>query len=309
MSIFTFKFRNRFIRPYTTGFLPEQDGHCIFYQEVGNPKGEPVLVFHGGPGSQCYPFFACTFNLKKQRIIMFDQRGCGKSKFDDPLYKNTSQNTIDDALRLLKYLNISERIVCTGGSWGSTLALLFAETYPQKVKKIIVNCIFLGRRKDIENMTPIASYFYPDAVETVRDIANGQDLDKYYSGLLASGVRSNQEKAVQYYKKLEKTACDGSLTVNFSKGEISDKDILKFSIFMHYKCHNYFLKENQLLLDIKKIKNIPTEIYQNRLDFCCPPYQAFELYQSLSKAKFFLIPDRGHGSDMLFYEMYKNNLS
>jgi proline iminopeptidase len=237
---------------------------------------------------------------------MFDQRGCGKSKFDDPLYKNTSQNTIDDALRLLKYLNISERIVCTGGSWGSTLALLFAETYPQKVKKIIVNCIFLGRRKDIENMTPIASYFYPDAVETVRDIANGQDLDKYYSGLLASGVRSNQEKAVQYYKKLEKTACDGSLTVNFSKGEISDKDILKFSIFMHYKCHNYFLKENQLLLDIKKIKNIPTEIYQNRLDFCCPPYQAFELYQSLSKAKFFLIPDRGHGSDMLFYEMYKN---
>jgi proline iminopeptidase len=289
--------------------LPEQDGHCIFYQEVGNPKGEPVLVFHGGPGSQCYPFFACTFNLKKQRIIMFDQRGCGKSKFDDPLYKNTSQNTIDDALRLLKYLNISERIVCTGGSWGSTLALLFAETYPQKVKKIIVNCIFLGRRKDIENMTPIASYFYPDAVETVRDIANGQDLDKYYSGLLASGVRSNQEKAVQYYKKLEKTACDGSLTVNFSKGEISDKDILKFSIFMHYKCHNYFLKENQLLLDIKKIKNIPTEIYQNRLDFCCPPYQAFELYQSLSKAKFFLIPDRGHGSDMLFYEMYKNNLS
>lgn len=309
MSIFTFKLRNRFIRPYTTGFLPEQDGHCIFYQEVGNPKGEPVLVFHGGPGSQCYPFFACTFNLKKQRIIMFDQRGCGKSKFDDPLYKNTSQNTIDDALRLLKYLNISERIVCTGGSWGSTLALLFAETYPQKVKKIIVNCIFLGRRKDIENMTPIASYFYPDAVETVRDIANGQDLDKYYSGLLASGVRSNQEKAVQYYKKLEKTACDGSLTVNFSKGEISDKDILKFSIFMHYKCHNYFLKENQLLLDIKKIKNIPTEIYQNRLDFCCPPYQAFELYQSLSKAKFFLLPDRGHGSDMLFYEMYKNNLS
>lgn len=309
MSIFTFKLRNRFIRPYTTGFLPEQDGHCIFYQEVGNPKGEPVLVFHGGPGGQCYPFFACTFNLKKQRIIMFDQRGCGKSKFDDPLYKNTSQNTIDDALRLLKYLNISERIVCTGGSWGSTLALLFAETYPQKVKKIIVNCIFLARRKDIENITPIASYFYPDAVETVRDIANGQDLDKYYSGLLASGVRSNQEKAVQYYKKLKKTASDGSLTVNFSKGEISDKDILKFSIFMHYKCHNYFLKENQLLLDIKKIKNIPTEIYQNRLDFCCPPYQAFELYKSLSKAKFFLIPDRGHGSDMLFYEMYKNNLS
>lgn len=309
MSIFTFKLRNRFIKPYATGYLPTQDGHQIFYQEVGNPKGEPVIVFHGGPGSQCYSFFACTFNLKKQRVIMFDQRGCGKSKFDKPLYKNTSQNTINDAVRLLEHLNISEKIVCTGGSWGSTLALLFAETYPLKVKKIIVNSIFLGRKKDIENMTPVASYFYPDAVETVKKAANGKDLDKYYNELLASNKRSDQEKAVQYYKKLEKTACDASLTVDFSKGEISNKDILKFQIFMHYKYNNYFLKENQLLVNAKNIKNIPTEIYQNRLDFCCPPYQAYELHKALPKAKFYLIPDHGHGSDRLFYEMYKNNLA
>ncbi len=121
-----YKYRNYFIKPYITGYLPVKDGHQIFYQEVGNPNGEPTIIFHGGPGAQCYAYYTSTFNLKKHRVILFDQRGCGKTQSENPLYKNTTQETIEDAARLLNHLNIKEKIICACGSLGSSLALIFA---------------------------------------------------------------------------------------------------------------------------------------------------------------------------------------
>ena len=303
--MFLFKIWQRFIKPYATGYLPEKDGHRIFYQEVGNPNGEPVIVFHGGPGGACPAFFASIFDLKRQRVILFDQRGCGKTISEDPLRKNTAQDTIEDASRLLMHLRILEKVVCAGGSWGSTLALLFTETYPRKVKKLVLNSIFLGRRKDTEYLSPLAPYFYPDALEIVKKEAQGEKPDKYYNKLLFSDNLADREKAIIYYKKLEKLTCGAALKVEFPKTKVTERQINSFRIFMHYQLHHFFLKDNQILNDIKAIQNIPTVIYQNRLDFCCPPNQAFDLHKAMPKAEFYLIPDKGHGSDMLYYAMHK----
>ena len=308
LPLFLFKFKKRFIRPYRTGWMPVQDGHEIYFQELGNPNGEPVIVFHGGPGGSAKSQHACLYNLKRQHVILFDQRGCGLLKSQDPIYKNTTTQTIKDAARLLDFLGIQSKIVVAGGSWGSTLALVFAQTYPQRVKSLQLYSIFLGRPQDVENMTPIAKYFYPDAIEEVKKQAGNKPLNDYYCKLLSSSKRADNEKAIWFYRRLERLTGGASLTVNFPKTPVSDRDIRKFRIFMTYLSHKMFLAPNQILKNTSKITHIPTEIYQNRLDFCCPPEQAWALHKALPRATFHLIPDKGHGSDLLFYTIYRNNL-
>ena len=307
MGLRLFKLRNRFIRAYDEGWLPAVDGHEIHYYQVGNPKGEPTIQFHGGPGGSAKAFYACTFDLKRQRVIIFDQRGCGLTKSVNPLYKNITQDTVQDAIRLLAHLGILGKVVVTGGSFGSTLALLFAETYPERVKRLCIDCIFLGRPEDTQNMTPATALFYPDALDVVQNEAKGENLDQYYGELLFSNKRADNEKAVRYYKRLEQIGGSGEYDVSFSKKDISDKDILKFQVFMHYLLHHMFLKPNQLLKDVKKIMHIPTEIFQNRFDFCCPPSQAWALHKALPHAKFTLVADAGHGSDYMRYLIYLGN--
>ena len=135
---------------FDKGYLPEFEGHEIYYQQMGNPKGEPVLFFHGGPGGSCKDSHGNYFNLKKQRVIMFDQRGCGRSKTEDIISLNDTKRLVKDANRLLEYLNICEPVTVAGGSWGSTLALLFAEKYPERIARICLYAVFLARREDME---------------------------------------------------------------------------------------------------------------------------------------------------------------
>ena len=307
MGIGWYKFKSRYVKAYDEGWLPPVDGHAIHYYQIGNPKGEPVICFHGGPGGSAKPVRACTFNLKKQHVIMFDQRGCGLTQSKNPCYKNTIQETVKDAAHLLKHLNITEKVVASGCSFGSTLAVLFAETYPQKVKRLCVDCIFLGRPEDIKNMTPATALFYPDALDIVQKVAKGKDLNTYYNKLLWSDKRADNEKAVRYYGQLERIGGSGGYWVDFPKSEITDKEIQKFRIFMHYQTHKMFLKPNQLLKDARKIAKIPTEIFQNRLDFCCPPYQAWELHKALPNSKLTIVPSKGHGSDEMRYQIYLGN--
>ena len=307
MGIRFFRFRNRFIKPYDEGWLPAVDGHEIHYLQTGNPKGEPVIQFHGGPGGRAHAHYACTFNLKKQRVITFDQRGCGSTRSQDPLFHNTPQESIKDALRLLDHLGIKSKVIVSGGSFGSTLALLFAETYPERTKRLCVDCIFLGRPDDIKNMSPITTLFYPDALDIVQAKAHGKDLNKYYNKLILSPKRQDNEKAIHYYRRLEHIASNGGYDVSFPLSSVTDNDIRKFQVMMHYITHNMFLRPNQLLKDVKKIQHIPTEIFQNRFDFCCPPYQAFALHKAMPRAKFTLVADKGHGSEYMRYLIYLEN--
>ena len=134
--------------PFNADYLPEKDGHKVFYQEFGNPLGEAVISFHGGPGGSSKAKHANGFNLKKYRVIMFDQRGCGNSEPQGEIKNNTTKDIIEDAKRLLDFLKV-DKVISKGGSWGSTLALLFAEAYPEMVTKIVCSAIWIAREKDM----------------------------------------------------------------------------------------------------------------------------------------------------------------
>lgn len=308
MRRFLHNLHNRFVKAYNSGYLPEQNGHKIFFQEIGNPKGQPVISFHGGPGSNSSVFFAYHYNLKKYRVIIFDQRGCGKSEYEEPFKNNTIQKTVEDANRLLDYLQIKTKVVVSGCSWGSTCALVFAETYPERVKRIIVSAIFLGRKKDAEYFTPIIPLFYPDMWDELTQIAGKECPDKYFGTLLFSDKHADQQKAMKYYKSMEKETSDGALSYEFKEKEYTDKEIQKFRVFMHYQMNGFFLEENQILQNAKKIANIPLEIYQNRWDPCCPMYQAYDLHKTLPKSKLHVIPVFGHVHKDMFWKMYQDNL-
>ncbi len=279
-------------KPYNTGYLPECDGHQIYYQQIGNPSGEIVLSFHGGPGGAARPTHADIFDLKKYRVIIFDQRGCGKSLLKNPFYKNTLPETINDAARLLAHLNIRGKITLRGSSFGTTCALLFAETFPDRVKKMVLISTFLARPKDADIAT--RPLFYPDVMDLFQKQAGRRSIFDYYYKLAFSDKRTDRLRALRYYGSFERKL--GKTSVDFPVIQATDRDILSMQIALDYEKHHFYLRNNQLMKNIGTIKHIPCFIYQNRLDFCCPPYQAFELHKQLPKSKLTIFSDKGHGS-------------
>lgn len=302
MNMFWYKLRLKFLKPFNQGFLPVEDGHKIFYQEIGNKQGTPVLVFHGGPGGSSKPYQASGFNLKKHHVILFDQRGCGKSEFENFLKENTLNKTISDAKRLLKHLNIEQKIIVAGASYGVTCALYFAVKNPDIVQKIVVNSVFLARKKDADNMSPLANLFYPDALDILQTNAKKQNMFDFYYNKLFSKKQKDVELAMQYYAPFEHMI--GTTNVSFNAKENSEKDIRKFKIFMHYMKNNFFLKDDELVKSAKKIAHIKTYIYHNRFDFNCPLYQAYDLHKALKNSELYIEPYKGHCSPELYLKMF-----
>lgn len=282
---------------FNKGFLPEYEGHEIYYQQAGNPKGEPVLCFHGGPGGRSKLSHAEYFNLKKQRVILFDQRGCGLSNAEDVITLNDTKRLLKDAKRLLEHLEINEPLIISGGSWGSTLALLFAEKYPELVKKICVNSVFLARREDMEWMLKDSSLFYPDLLEEIRRQSEGENPYTHYAKLIFTEDLGSIQTAIKYMVHYEYQL--GKLDAAFNEVAIDNDTIRSARISLYYAANRYFLEENEILKNIEKIKNIPTLIVHNRLDMCCPLKGAWDLYRALSNAEIEIIPDLGHGSKKL----------
>lgn len=302
MNMLWYKLRLKFIKPFNKGFLPEIDGHKIFFQEFGNKNGQHVLIFHGGPGGSSKPYQSSGFDLKKYHIITFDQRGCGKSEYKDLLYNNTIDDTIKDGLRLLDYLNIKDKIIVAGASYGVTCALHFAQTYNNIVEKIVLNSVFLGRKKDGDNMSPSADLFYADALDLLQSKAKKKNMFDFYYDKLFSNKQKDVDLAMQYYAPFEHMI--GLLDIDFSKKEYDEKKVVKFKIFMHYMKNNFFLKENQLIKNAKKIAHIPTYIYHSRLDFNCPMYQAYDIHKALKNSKLYIIKAQGHCCPECYLEMY-----
>ncbi|MBO7332296.1 MAG: alpha/beta fold hydrolase [Alphaproteobacteria bacterium] len=288
-------------KPFETGYLPAQDGHQVFYQQFGNPKGTPVLYFHGGPGGSSKASQAENFDLKRFRVILFDQRGSGKSSAEDALYKNTTKETLEDALRLLEYLGVSDKIIVSGGSWGSSLALMFAENHPDKISKIVLCSVFLARNRDRDWCNVDSVRFYPDIMEALQKPAGKEEVVSYYHDLIFSDDEEKQEEALALYGQAERLL--GKLNPAFKPAFRDDKAVQKLRIFMHYERNKHFIEENHILKNIHKIKSIPMFIFHNRLDFCCPVEQAWELHKSCPKSKLIVVPDKGHGSNRMFKVM------
>lgn len=287
------------IKPYNEGLLTETDGHKIAFYQYGNPKGKPVLYFHGGPGGAAKAKYAKLFNLKKYRFIAFDQRGCGNSQYEDLLEENTSYNTIADAKHLLNYLEVNEPVILYGCSWGSTLALLFAEKYPKLISSIILNAVFLARKYDYSWVTAESERFYPDLWEIMRTKVKQNEFLPEYRKLLFSKRKAENLKALKYIGSYEYLL--GQLDPEFPKlKEVEEKTLNSARISFYYEKNHYFLKENQILQNISKIKKIKCLILHNRLDFCCPVKQAWDLHKALPKSKLKIVADYGHVSPKLF---------
>jgi len=285
-------------KPYNEGYLPEEDGHEIYYRQFGNPEGLPVLSFHGGPGGSSRPKYAALFNLKKYRFIQFDQRGCGGSRYKTLLKENHTGAIILDAGRLLDRLNINSPVIVHGVSWGSTLALLFAESYPAKTAKIIISSVFLARRYDTSWVSAESERFYPDLWEEMRQKVRRRDIYPAYRRLLFSQKPSDNLKALSYLGSYEYLL--GQLNPHFSLlTELNENDLSAARLAFYYEQNHYFLKENQILKNITAIKNIPALIVHNRLDFCCPVRQAWDLHKALPRSVLRIMPASGHATRAL----------
>ncbi len=292
------------IKPYRTDFLKVSDLHCIYYEEVGNPKGKPVVFLHGGPGGGIEAQHRQYFNPKKWRVVLFDQRGCGKSTPFAELRENTTWDLVADIERLRAHLGI-EKWAVFGGSWGSTLALAYSETHPERCTALILRGIFLLRQKEIHWFYQEgANWFFPDAwqdyIAPIPPAERGDMLAAYYKRLTSPNkqTRLRAAKAWSVWEgTLSKLQTDAKHIARFAADDFA---IAFARIECHYFIHKGFLEhDDQLLRHAKRIAHLPTIIVQGRYDVICPPISAWELHQALPKSKLIIVPDAGHAASEL----------
>lgn len=286
-------------KPFNEGYLPEIDGHQVYYAQFGNARGFPVLVLHGGPGGSSKAKHIKMFDLKKYRIIVFDQRGCGKSHPLGQWQKNTTKDILDDIDRLLQHLEIYEKIIIKGGSWGSSLALLYAERHPEKVKQLLLSQIFLADEESKKWEEEGTALFYPDIWEQIKSKVRGNySIGEYYAKLINTGEAKKQAKAISYLGSYERLL--GCLNPKIEPKVLDEKNVASNRIYINYLANDFYLKENQIMKNIKKIANIPTLIVHNRLDFVCPLGGAYRLHKAMHNSKLVIVPDKGHVSSLLY---------
>jgi proline iminopeptidase len=291
------------IEPHRSGTLKVSQLHEVYGEESGNPKGKPVVFVHGGPGGATDPTHRQFFDPRAYRIVLFDQRGCGKSKPHAELEGNTTWDLIADMEKIREHLGIDKWQVF-GGSWGSTLSLAYAETHPQRVTELVLRGIFLVREAEIKWFYQFgASEIYPDAWEAflkpIPEAERGDMLAAYHKRLTASDAKARQQAAVAW------STWEGQTTKLVSTDEHvahfgQDEFALAFArIEAHYFKNRAFLKtegRGQLLNDIDKIRHIPATIVQGRYDVCCPMRSAWDLHRAWPEAELFVIPDAGHAA-------------
>jgi proline iminopeptidase len=283
------------IEPYNTGRLRVSDLHEIFYEEVGNPKGQPILFIHGGPGGGIEPSHRRYFDPKHYRVILFDQRGCGQSTPYAELKENTTWDLVGDIEKLRKHLGI-------GGSWGSTLALLYAETHPDKVKGLILRGIFLCRQKEIDWFYQNgASHIFPDVWDMYKSAipeAEHGDFVRAYYKRLTSDNRSERLAAARAWSTWEGATSrlipDSDMIQNAGDDEFAEAFA---RIECHYFTHGIWMRhDNQILEDIHRIRHLPCEIVHGRYDVVCPIENAWDLKKAWPEAELHIIPDAGHSA-------------
>lgn len=278
-------------KPYHQGYLPDIEGHKVFFMEFGNPNGRVILTTHGGPGERFKPRHAARFDLKKYRVVAFDQRGCGKSLPRGELKNNTTPQLVADMERLLTFLKIKEKVIVSGASWASTLALLFALKNPTKVSHLLLAAVFIPGSDAKQWFEVESAKFYPDMMEALRQEAKG-DLAKYYAKLINSAQAQDHYKAAALYGAYERGL--GQLAPELGEGELCSDVLDDIKINLHYNAQNCFVGDNEILGNLKKIASVPTLIVHNRLDLVCPLQGAWMVHKALPKSKLVIVPELGH---------------
>lgn len=287
------------ISPYSTGFLEVDDIHSLYWEQSGNPDGVPILLLHGGPGAGSTPAHRRFFDPDYYRIIIFDQRGAGRSSPLGCLEDNTLAFLIDDIESLRKRLNI-ERWHLFGGSWGSTLVLAYAQTHPQRCISLIMRGIFLMTQSEIDWFLYGMKMIFPEAWEQFAAVIpeDRQDdlLSAYHELLTSPDDTKRMEAAIAW--SLYETACS-SLYPNYETITTDEQKAQAQAlarIESHYFLHNVISDDNALTKGIDKIRSIPSTIIHGRYDVICPIHTAYHLHSLWPEADYIVVPDSGHSS-------------
>lgn len=290
---------------HQTHMLPVSDIHTLYIEERGNPEGVPVVFLHGGPGGCISEKSSRFFDPDFYRIILYDQRGCGKSKPFAELKENTMDNLVEDIEKIRKYLHITGWYVF-GGSFGSTLALAYAIAYPQPVKALILRGIFLGRNEDIHWLFQEgASYLFPDNFELFKNHIEEQkraDLVSAYYEKLTSADEKVRKAAAKAWSNWEAGIVTLMPPANL-QSECTDADVSLATLECHYFVHHMFWQHDNYLLDnISAIQHIPTYIVHGRYDVDCRPSGAFALHKAHHTSSLSIVDASGHSAyeDLMF---------
>jgi proline iminopeptidase len=289
------------IEPHETGRLKVSDVHELYWEVSGNPNGKPAVFLHGGPGAGTEPKQRGFFDPARYRIVLFDQRGCGKSTPHASLEQNTTWDLVEDIEKLRAHLGI-ERWQVFGGSWGSTLALAYAERHPDRVTELVLRGIFMLRRRELAWFYQDgASQLFPDAWEKYLEPIPREergDLIGAYHRRLTSSDPSVRQAAARAWSIWE--AATSFLYANLEHVSHAGEDdfSLAFSrIESHYFVNGgFFERESQLLDDVGKIRDIPGVIVQGRYDVVCPMESAWDLHRAWPQADLRVVPDAGHSA-------------
>jgi proline iminopeptidase len=290
------------IEPYRTGFLPVDGRHTLYWEESGNPNGKPILFLHGGPGIGTSPYNRSFFDPTRYRIILFDQRGCGKSLPFSSLENNTTWDLVSDIEKIREHVGVEKWLVF-GGSWGSTLALTYAIKHEPRVQGLILRGIFLCRPSEIQWYYQFGAHnLYPDVWEQYCapiPLEEQGDFVKAFYYRLTSPDPNVRQTAAQAWSGWEgatsKLKFDPSLFASFTADDSADSIA---RIECHYFVHNtFFDTDNWIIENIQAIRHIPCILVQGRYDIPCPIRSAWDLHRAWPEAKLEIIPDAGHASN------------
>ena len=295
------------IEPYEQGFLAVDDGHRVYWETCGNPHGKPALVLHGGPGSGCTPWHRRLFDQSAYRLVLFDQRNCGRSTphasaLETSLESNTTAHLIADIEQLRQHLNI-DRWLVFGGSWGCTLALAYAESYPERVTDMILFGITTGRYQEIDWLfRGGVAIFFPEQWERLRKALpeaerDGDIVEAYYRRLNDANLTVRQQAAEACCLWESATPAWPPLT-GLAPRFTNPTFALAFArIVTHYMHHKLWLEDGSLLRDADVLADIPGILVNGRFDFQAPIAYAWELKRVWLRAELVMVDNAGHAAD------------
>jgi len=277
------------------------DIHKIYVEESGNPDGQPIIFLHGGPGGGCGEKQRRFFDPKYYRIILFDQRGCGKSKPLGETKENTTEDLISDIEAIRKHLNI-EKWILFGGSWGSSLALAYGVKYPEYLVGLILRGVFLSREKELDWFLKDVDQFFPENHQILlnhSDSINKENLVEEYTRLVFSSNFNIAKKAAVAWNKFEGSILKLLPAFNLTNNneEINyEFELARAKVQLHYINNFCFIDGEKILNEVGVLKNIPVEIVQGRYDMVCPPKTAYDLKKKLPHSKLIIVADAGHSA-------------
>jgi proline iminopeptidase len=309
------------IEPYETGMLDTGDGNLVYWETCGNPDGPPALVVHGGPGGWNSPAWRRSFDPERHRIILFDQRNCGRSRrhASDPaadMSLNTTGHLIRDMEQLREHLGVRTWLL-RGGSWGVTLSLAYAERYPERVSGMILASVTSTRRSELEWLYRGAGRIFPEAWARFRDFAgNGRfglptDTEPPITELLASysALMEDPDPDVRARAATEWLAWEDAVISMESHGtpgqysdQLDDEKLAMVRICSHYFAHDGFLEDGVLIRDAGQLAGIPGVLIHGRADISSPLITAWELAQAWPDAELVVIEESGHTGGMAMRE-------